>query len=344
MRCTLLLTSAGLLIGAGAVAKPLNRNWTPAAAPWLVHVDVEAAMRSEIGKLGFEGPEPVLAELSAEMQEELGFDFFSEVRSVTIYGLTVDHEEPVVIISTTPEAEARLVAMAAEMAESTVVEQNRTIYKMGPDDGEHSHYGAFLAGPDANERLIVISPVRAKLHGAIDIIEGKGRLEANLDQSPLTRGPAAGSIVFVSASEIDKGLDIAPVALVLQRAEGMRFDMGEVNGEMYLDADLRTTGDDEAQQMFQMAQGGIAMAQFAASKEPEFAEIAALAGGMKLQVDGRDLSLRFRHDSKDLMRRITDLTGEIHVDHDDDDHDHDGDHHVEVHHTVKVGKDGKIQE
>ena len=85
--------------------------------PWK---EVEAAMRSEIGKLGFEGPEPVLAELAAEMQEGLGFDFFSEVRSVTIYGLTVEHDEPVVIISTTPDAEARLVAMAQQMAESTL--------------------------------------------------------------------------------------------------------------------------------------------------------------------------------------------------------------------------------
>lgn len=345
MRCTVLVASAGLMIGAAAVAKPFNRNWAPTAAPWLVHVDVEAAMKSEIGKLGFEGPEPILAEVQNDIMEDLGFDLFAEVRSVTIYGLTVEQENPVVIISTTPAAEAKMNELVAQMNLTGVEERGRMIYAMDAHGPEEAHVGAILPGADANERIMVIARDNPALHAAIDIVEGKGRLEANLDQSPLSRGPATGSIVFVSASEIDRGLDIQPVSLVLQKAEGMRFDLGETSGQMYMEMDLRTIGEQEAVQMQQMIQGGLAMAQFAASKEPAFAEIAALAASMNLTADGRDVALRFRHDSKDLMERLLRLQeSAMHEENHDHDHDHDaGD--VEVfRHKIKVGEDGAIEE
>lgn len=343
MRCTFLVASAGLMLGAAAVAKPFNRNWAPTSAPWLVHVDVEAALKSEIGKLGFEGPEPILAEVQNDIMEDLGFDLFAEVRSVTIYGLTVEQENPVVIISTTPVAEAKLGELTGEMQLAGVEERGRTIYRMDAHGEELAHVGAFIAGADAGERILVVAHDNEALHSAIDIVEGKGRLDANLDQSPLSRAPGSGSIVYVSASEIDRGLDIEPVSVVLQKAEGMRFDLGETGGQMYMEMDLRTTGDQEAVQIQQMIQGGLAMAQFAASKEPAFAEIAALAGSMNLTADGRDVALRFRHDSKDVLERLSRLQeSAMH------DMDHDADHEegdVEVfRHKIKVGEDGAIEE
>lgn len=343
MRCTVLVASAGLMIGAAAIAKPFNRNWAPTAAPWLVHVDVEAAMKSQIGKLGFEGPEPILAEVQKDIMEDMGFDLFAEVRSVTIYGLTVEQENPVVIISTTPAAEAKMNELVAHMNLTGVEERGRMIYAMDAHGPEQAHVGAILPGADASERIMVIARDNPALHAAIDIVEGKGRLEANLDQSPLSRAPSVGSIVYVSASEIDRGLDIEPVSVVLQKAEGMRFDLGETGGQMYMEMDLRTIGEQEAVQIQQMIQGGLAMAQFVASKEPAFVEIAALAASMNLTADGRDVALRFRHDSKDVMERLQ----RLHESHEhelgaDIDHEHG---EVEVfRHKIKVGEDGAIEE
>lgn len=341
MRTILMTSAAALMIGAGAAAKPLNRAWVPPSAPWLAHVDLEAAMRSEIGRLGFEGPEPIFAEVASDLEEELGFDLFAEVRSVTIYGLTVEQKDPAVIISTTPAAEAKMNELAAAMSLAGVQERGRTIYTMAPEDGEDSHVGAFIAGADAGERILVIARDSAMLHAALDVVEGKGRLEANLDQSPLSRGPANGSIVFVSASQIDRGLDIQPMSLVLQKAEGVRIDLGESAGSMFLEVDVRTSGDAEAVQIQQMAQGALAMAQFAAGKEPALAEVAALAASMKLAADGRDVALRFRHESKDLIERLTRLqnsaVGEQSGDGDGQD--------VEVfRRKIKVNKSGAIEE
>jgi len=341
MRCTVLVASAGLMIGAAAVAKPFNRNCAPTAAPWLVHVDVEAAMKSEIGKLGFEGPEPILAEVQNDIMEDLGFDLFAEVRSVTIYGLTAEQDNPVIIISTTPTAETKMGEVVGEMHVAGVEERGRMIYTMDAHGEEDSHVGAFIPGADASERILVIARDNPALHAAIDIVEGKGKLDANLDQSPLSRAPSVGSIVFVSASEIDRGLDIEPVSVVLQKAEGMRFDLGETGGQMYMEVDLRTTGEQEAVQIQQMIQGGLAMAQFVAANEPQFAEIAALTGGMNLTAEGRDVALRFRHDSKDLLERLNRL--HQHAGHDDGQHEEPADGEIEVfRHKVKVGEDGKI--
>ncbi len=349
MRTTLLIASAGLALHAGALAKPLNPAWTPNGAPWVLHLDMDAALASHIGKLGFEGPEPILHEIAEEIEDDIGFDFIRQVHSVTIYGMTAAHDEPVIIISTTPEAETRLTGMAMLHGGAPVQENGRTVYEVEPDSDDR-HFGTFMAGPGANERLVIISPRRELLHSAVDVIEGKGQLRADLDQSALRQPPRDGSILYVAASAFGKGLDLEPVMVMLQRAEGLRVDVGEVGGEMYVDVDMRTPDEQQATQLHQMALGGIAMLQFVAANEPEMAPVAGLAQKAAITLNGRDLSLRFRHSSEALMELLHEMHNlDIDMDHD---HDHDDDEHGHVHEhrdvradaKVKVNKDGKIEE
>ena len=72
-------------------AEPLERRQLPATAAWFVHIDLESAKTSTLAQalreIGIK--QPGASEALSKVQDALGIDPARDIRSLTLYGVTL---------------------------------------------------------------------------------------------------------------------------------------------------------------------------------------------------------------------------------------------------------------
>lgn len=288
-----LAASAGLC--AGAVAGPLDRTMVPADAAMVVHVDLEALIRSELTKVRVHDGQTILDQVRTQISEEMGADLTDDVWGVTLW--SADHEqEPIVVVSMSPTAETKLREVAAK--EQIAFKRFGSLEIAEIDDG---NLVTFVPGRRTGERIAILADSEERIRAASTLVANPGRVVVDVADSPLSRPPRDGSIVYVSAAKMAEALKFEAVSLILSRTEGALVDMGESNGRLFMDVSVTAPDEQEAQALNQMLAGAVGMAQFLAIQNPELKPLSKLAQGMRFNVDNTLISISFDADTQTVI-------------------------------------------
>lgn len=276
-------------------------------ATWVAHINVEALVDSTLGQLILSEDSPAdLSELD-HLRDELGVDPLEIVFSVTAFGIGEDDQKFTAVLETSDEIDRVWDRIADEEGVDyrRIRENGLTVHVLaGEDDADHAEkmYVAESSAGRRGRRLLVASP-------SLELaIAGSDRLERGGGPALVgRRGPRNGSIAFVAASEIP-GMSAhnGPASALFKAAEGIKIDLGENDGEIFIRAALETGDAEKANQAVVAVQGLMSMAQLmgGSAQEPEVRQALQLLGGLRVGVDGDTLTAAFDIHADDLMGLI----------------------------------------
>lgn len=335
---------ASFAVAVPVLAGPLDQRNIPEDAKWVAHFDLEAGRTSSIGKFVEDNPGVFNWEdPTAEVVAELGLNPFDEIRDVTAYGLSTEDKGIVVLLRGTKKLDD-VMDKLVELAKAEAGERDKgggdekagdekVRYERIEIDGHQVHRwldeeGAKLAyiGPDprgkggrAESRIVVVTQEKDLLRAAIAVIEGDAASLARSEKARLALKPRKGSILCGAAIGLPfiPGSEVA--GALAQKADSISLDIGEDDGDFYIDLNLVAKSDTDAMTVSQILQGALALGRIVGSREPDLKELVEVAGHVTFGSEGRSITGRFSYDAARLLEILT-AAAEEH-EHDDADGD-----------------------
>lgn len=326
------MKSAFVLCGLAALATfssaaragDLIPELVPADARWLAHLDLEALQKSALFQAARENDaEFHLDQGLEEFQRELGADPFELVRSVTLFSTRAEPETGVAVLTVGEKAEEVLAKLQQQPGFRTVQANGRELLTWNEShhgDGGEPAYAYVRRFEGVANRLVYVSNREDDLMAAIDVLESKKPDVTDDSLRRLSASPGPNSILFVATSERIPGLDgVERMSAVAALADGLRFDLGETNGQLH--AQLVVTAKDahDARNITSVLQGVSALASLIGS-EHGGEEIANLVRGLGFTTNGNEVAVELRYDSRKLIQTLHGLHAE------DEEHEFHGGH------------------
>ena len=341
-----------------ALAGQLERAWVDPEASWMVHVDFQSLMTSQLFKGITDQAGIDLHQLEQQMRAELhdelagdsdipphvleawqniNFSVFKDLKSVTVFG-TDGHDEPAAVILQTSDAIDEFVATLNPIEGINVTQgENMSFVALrepgaAPGDPEDEHVAAIRNNPLTNDRTIVIAETTAKLIEELDLFARQSA--AGQNAGPAWASARPGSYLFVHASE--EGLHHLndEASRILGQTEQVSFEAGESAGQVYADALLQGKDMETVTNVAAIAHGLMAAGRIGLSGQPEGPSIIRLLNAVQISQQGATMNVSFRMEAAafiDTLKTLQDMHGDdVHIIHS---HDSDNDE-IEV--KVKV--------
>ncbi|MFG0330602.1 MAG: hypothetical protein ACF8PN_11975 [Phycisphaerales bacterium] len=299
---------AGSLAASVAVAEPLNRQWVDANATWLMHIDVEAAKNSSIGRYVLDHAEQLHLNLDGmkSMRECLGVDPIEDVRSITMYGVGDDDGRTVGLFVLSREVDTvidRINTEAGTPAEE--IEVDGRVFRVWemPDERIYAYTREMTPG----ERWLVVAGVRSdQIDQAVDVVDGHA---LNLDLAPepvIEANPKAGSVLFGVVSDLRNMAKVRRDSVVAQRADAFQLDMGELSGEAFCRMLIHTESNEDATHIASFMQGLISAGILMSQQDPEKEPLRRLALATRVEADGASLSVSISFPTQEIIDALRD--------------------------------------
>ncbi len=326
--------------GSTAWAGDLDKQIVPADAKVVMHLDFEAMLASEFGKLVVADLEQLgLKEKVEHMKQQLGLDPLVDFDSATIYTRTWDENEFVMLLRMNGNLEKlrELATLAKEYEQS---EYNKHAVHSWLDNHkgkEVRKYCAEVGGRPDGQTLLVFGHSKGSVQGAVDLLEGQGSTLRRTGSEVLGTTPKPGCTVFIAVDNLQsvpeqmkQKKQHTPVLNVLN---SLVVQMGEHEGESFVEVTGGAINEQKANQARVFLNGMLAMgAMHVNSNGGEAGPIfSALLQDVTIGGEGAEVTVRFTHDAKELHAKIKALHemktagrhgwhhGE-HGDHDEGDH------------------------
>jgi hypothetical protein len=265
-------SSAILLIGLGlaaaAHAKPLNQNYVPQSARWIVHVNTQAFWDSQLGSFALDAlGEKEQTQLSA-LNTLVGSDLIKDLYGITLYGADDDDKKAVLMVHGKFNQQQLLSFIKLKDTYKELAHQGQIIYLWQDEKDDHAQHGSF-----ARDDLVVISQSRSSVAQALDVLQGKTDTIAQGSAFAALKAGDRNSIAVACAEELaDLTKDQANAAM-LQHATMFALAIGEQEGQLSAEVQLKTKTTEAAQQIEQMAKGMLALVSLQQNQHPELASL-----------------------------------------------------------------------
>ena len=257
--CTAILTL--MLIAPSLHAGPLNSHWVPADAKWLVHVDVDAGLRSKVGQAALDWAlaNPDLKEALAKAQATLGMKLPSDIHDVTLYGRSFGPDGVVIVHAELNRDKLMSLLQSRKDLKSSDL-RGRTIYtweeESPKDQADVSHTSA---GALIDDTCVLLGHDKESIVAALDVIDGK---QPALDSGSLLAQPAPpGTIGFIAAMHLESVANAPDRSLLFQKCREGLLALGEHEGQAFMHAQITAQSAEYAQQLTTMMKGMQALAE-----------------------------------------------------------------------------------
>jgi hypothetical protein len=293
-------------LGGGLESKNVSRE-----ARLLVHFDVDALLRSDTWRLvSARASESGAIELDGlqEIERELGIDPLKDLRSITVYGFGGDEEHTVILATVGPAIETALARLGMQESYRRETRDGRELHSWKVD-GE-SVTGWLAPAAENGDRVVALSPDVATLLRGIDVLQGTAPSLAGARDAAVHTSPRLGSIVYVSAADLPKDLDLDEASKVLDMAQSVTLDLGESGGLFFAKVALTVTSEDEALDVIDVLEGLRALA-LLATRGQDNEEIALglshIVRAVRLDVRGSDVLIDFEYRADQLIEDLAAL-------------------------------------
>ncbi|HEX5244094.1 MAG TPA: hypothetical protein VFW23_12590 [Tepidisphaeraceae bacterium] len=250
-----------ILIAPNLRAGPLNAHWVSADAKWLVHVDLDAGLRSKVGQAALDWAlaNPDLKEAFTRAQATLGMKLPSDIHDVTLYGRSFGPDGVVIVHAELNRDKLMSLLQSTKNLKSSDL-RGRTIYTWEEEspkdqvDASHTSAGALI-----DDSSVVLGRDKESIVAALDVIDGK---QPALDSGSLLAQPAPpGTIGFIAAIDLESvanGPDRSPL---FQKCREGLLAVGEHNEQAFMHAEVTAQSAESAQQLVGVLRGLQALAQ-----------------------------------------------------------------------------------
>jgi hypothetical protein len=245
-------------------AGPLDHGRVAADARWVVHLDVEALLRTTLGQtIAREALGPKLEEPTAALKQQFGFDFdWRRIRSVTLYGSAFgapDKLDGVMLVDTDMDVAGGMEAALAKLAaagHSSPRQLERLEDRPAP---LYRLVGEVFVAPDPGKPVIVGKVREATLKARQVLSGGAPNLNKASGFGAFCQ-PGDGFFFVAAAQGFSDAAPFPPQAQVLKMADGFRLQLGEVATDVRANLALSARTAESAQQVQQIVQGLLALA------------------------------------------------------------------------------------
>jgi hypothetical protein len=296
---------------AGAAwAGPLDKRFVGAEATWVIHVDLEAALSSTVGKLMLEDEEAL--EGLRELKSEFGIDFRNDVKGVTLWGREAEGEDAVVVVHATAVVDELLEHFREEAGLEEIEAGGYELLRCS--DGGESCYAHVRRTRHGDDRIVFISRSEKDLVRGLEVADGDEASAAGAG-AIIRDEPGEGAFLFVSIPEIATlvpGEALGDVPAVFGMIQGVRLEAGERGGELFADAAVTAESSENALMVSQAANGLIAIGKMLAGTgdEPELAEAMKFADKLKIASKDRTVTFSLRCDAGQVREMIAQIREE----------------------------------
>lgn len=311
-----LTAAAGLL--RSAQAGPLDQAQVDQKATWLVHIDVEAALRSVLGKYLVSKSSPNFDAGITAFKSRFGIDPRTDLRGITIYGSGADEDTAGVIAGNENIGAFFEMLPRAGMTEYRLDEESKVHSWIA--DGKRC-YAAVRSHAGSQSRLAVFSSSEPRLLKSLAVMDGREPALASAEPSAMTEKPREGTILFAVAKDMDQSVSKKARSTVFQRTKSLRVEMGERRAadgegghEMYVEGVLTSASPESAMQLKNLTLGALAMAQMSLAAVPETTPAAQLMNGVSMETSGSQLVIKCRKSTEKIIEALKNITANLEVD------------------------------
>jgi hypothetical protein len=277
-----LIVAAGLLLASGmARAGALDPKYIPADAKWLVHVDVDALLKSQTYAMVIKEVEQsqgkdFLKQL-AQYGEAIGTRIPDDIRDATLIGNGFDEKSAVLVVHAKMDKD-RLIGMAKVMKEYTSSAYGgKEISNLPVNiDGDAGTVSGTLLADD----VLVLARTPKQVERMIDLSAGKEKPApaGNI----LAKGvDGAEVMIYLAADSFAEVQKQYPVSPILGQVSSARVGLSEKADDVVIKAILDMTSDDVAKQGKGALEGLKAMVNLAAMDPEQDEETKVFAQLMK---------------------------------------------------------------
>jgi hypothetical protein len=308
-----LLCTATLALGATEELKPER---LPADVQFVLHLDVESLMSTDLGRLILETrhqPGSDLGDLD-ELETKLGIDFLRDVHAITLYQNQGEEEPTVALFATSLAVDNALAAAGAEKRVQRVLEDGMELLLL-KEDGESMV--VYAHPPVGDRRTVVVASSKEKAMAAARVLRGQTPNHLS-GGGKLQLTPAPGSFLYVSTGQLPDfmGGDDSPASHVLGLAQGIQVDLGEAGGFLTAHLALLTEMPERAREVANIVQGFVSLGTLALRGEAE--ELMELLRELRVSSTGNEVAIDFRYASRRLVEILKSVESGSHGHYDED--------------------------
>jgi hypothetical protein len=296
------LATALLLLGSlsAPVAQAEEATYRlPSDTAFILNLDLQAVRKSEVGgrllgvvvdkaieKIAEKGNTDREAALK-QVEDILGFNPLEEVKSITVSA--ADYEEPensLVAVVRLGKTTGNLEGLLLGLPEYAVADyEGQQIHSAAPEDGQ-TLYVAFVTD-EAGDRRILFSSQRDAVTNLLD--QAAGKSASGDAASDFTVEQSDNRLISLKVNKLPAdAVEEGPPANIAKILKDASVSIDEADGRVGVNVALAAATEEQAEQLRQMAQGSIAMIQFAQTANPEDQDLKKISGMLKDAVASRD--------------------------------------------------------
>lgn len=297
----MIVTSLSLMVFSSlALAGPLQRGIVPADAQWLIHMDCEKLLNTEVWKQI--GPKVVKENRKwiGLLKVFTGIDLTKDIHGVTLYGVDCKDENGVLVIHGKFDKKKLLAWIENNEDYKETRYRERTLYHWTDQEecgGEKHNVGSF-----ASKDLLILSHNVEAVKTAIDLLENKGSSLAKQDDAAL-RGLLKGAedALFTMVAKDSPQLNGEGMDVLSANSESIALIIAEQDDDIRLSMNLMAETKEAAGKIKTVFDGIKAFLELQCAGEKE---LVSLLDSVAIKLDGKLLHLSFQCSSTKLSEII----------------------------------------
>ncbi len=211
------------------LAGPLDRAVIDVDARWVVHVDVDLALGTAVGRSVLSDHRSPAADALESLRWRFGVSAVNDVHGITVYGRSECSDPGTLVVDMTAAADGLHASLAAaglpgyERADAPSPAGAMMVHSWKAD-GERV-FAVVLPDASGSRKLrrVVVAPSRERLEQAMGVIAGSRESAAD-GPGELSLQPQQGAIIFVSAMDLGS---FEPSAAVTRKIQTLTINIGE---------------------------------------------------------------------------------------------------------------------
>jgi hypothetical protein len=222
-----LLGAVGLMGVPLAWGGPLDVRMVDGEAQWLIHVDVEAALKTAVGRSVLADHRSPAADALESLRWRMGVSAVNDVRGVTVFGRSECGDPGTILVDMTGAADGLNTSIPAANLpgyERAEISPGGAPLHSWNAEGERVYAMVAPGSAEVPEgRLLILAPSRERVERVLEVRSGT-RASAAMGTNLPNLTPDAQAIVFVSAIDLDA---FQPSAALSQKVRGLTINIGE---------------------------------------------------------------------------------------------------------------------
>jgi len=294
-----------VLISSTVFGGALNTKVVGGDASWVAHVDIDAILASELGKMFLAAAEEKegFAKGIEGMKKHLGCDPLKDIRGITVYGPRLGDRDAVVVVDATVATDKLIDLLKEKESYKSDKHGQHTVHqwtevKKHSDEAETS-FACFY-----DNKTVVIATGLKRLTAALDVLDGKADNLAKTNAIKSLPEVGKGAFFVLAADKIVFPKGKAPRAVILQGVSAVSGQGGEADGSVFVRASVLAGSDKDAVNMRTFIQGFLALSMMMRQQE-KFADLQDLGEKIDVGGEGKEVRVNATIPVKSVIRILT---------------------------------------